>query len=142
MEIYTIQVAKFRLARELGIPVVDTTRKSGRQEFAPDWSMILAYKDGQMSKEEYTEKYMEKMLRMFNQYRPEWEDFIAKPLVAVSCYCAPHVFCHRHLLVDIMEKIHTRRNLPFYKGGEIVDVQGIHYRRAVDGRTPLGVVVA
>lgn len=138
MEIYTVQIAKYRMARELNIPIVDTTRKSGVQVFAPDWDMIMGHKEGTLTSAAYTEKYRTKMLRTFNHYRPEWESLIEHPLVALACYCSPFVFCHRHLLVDIMEIIHHKRGLPFYRGGEITDVNGVRLKRSLDGMAPLG----
>lgn len=137
MEIYTVQMSKFRLAQTLGIPTVDITVRSGRPEFAPDWNMVMDLKRGQLTSEEYAKRYREKMLLMYNLYRPEWQAFLKRPKVAVMCYCPAGVFCHRHLLVDIMEKLTTRLYLPFYRGGEIISVEGVQSKRLLDGRAPL-----
>jgi hypothetical protein len=118
--VYTIQMGKWRVAQALKIPFKDITVKSGDPIFAPDWDMVLGHRDGKITDAEYTKKYYEKMLRMYNQYRPEWDELLAKPTVAISCYCSANKFCHRHILREIIEKILNKRELPYQYGGEIM----------------------
>lgn len=119
MKLFTVQLAKHRQVAALGVKLIDTTVKSGRFYLAPTWDMVLGYKRGELSVDEYTRKYTEHMQLQYRLYRPEWEEVIALPEFAIACYCAPGVFCHRHLLKNIFEKICTNRSLPFQYAGEI-----------------------
>lgn len=119
MNLYTIQMASWREAKRLGIPLYDITCKSGDEIFAPERSDLYEHKAGRMSDEEYTRRYHEKMLRTFNHYRPEWERFLLKNAVALACYCPAGGFCHRYLLKDILLKLHLKRHLPCSYLGEI-----------------------
>lgn len=119
MNLYTIQMASWREAKRLGIPLYDITCKSGDEIFAPERSDLYEHKAGRMSDEEYTRRYREKMLRTYNFYRPEWDRFIQKEVVALACYCPAGKFCHRYLLKDILLKLHMRLHLPCAYLGEV-----------------------
>ena len=119
MEMYTIQLASWREARRLGIPMVDITAKSGDETFAPEWDALRDFKMGLMSESEYERRYRDHMLTTFRLYRPEWENFLSRELVAVACYCGAGTFCHRHIFKDLVKTIHEKRKLPFVYGGEI-----------------------
>jgi uncharacterized protein YeaO (DUF488 family) len=117
--LHTVQLAKHRQVAAMGVKLVDTTAKTGKFFLAPTWDMVMAYKNGQMPMDEYSRRYKDRMLQMFNQYRPEWEEVLAIPEMALGCYCAPGAFCHRHLLKAIFETICQRRGIPFEYAGEI-----------------------
>lgn len=105
-EIYTIQMGKWRVAKTLSIELIDITVKSGNPIFAPSWDMVKAYKDGQMSEETYTTLYNEMMRKSYRYNRGEWVALLNKPKLALACYCKAGDFCHRHLLADMLRRLH------------------------------------
>lgn len=119
MELYTIQLAKHRWAASAGIKVIDTTVKSGLFYLAPTWDMVLGFKRGELTADGYTKRYEERMLHMYNHYRPEWDAFLAEPCMAIACYCSAGRFCHRHLLKDIVRRVLRSRKVDFIDCGEI-----------------------
>lgn len=119
MEVSTIQMAKWRIAKELDIELIDTTVKSGIQAFAPKWEMVLSHKAGTITDEEYTKQYREMMLRSYMTNQTVWNGLISKERVALACYCSPDRFCHRHLLVKYIEGICKAHDIPFRYMGEI-----------------------
>lgn len=119
MKVFTIQLSSWRKARARSIPFVNTTVKSGRGQFAPSWEMVRGIKNGEISEDQYTSLYLERMQRSVIENPDHWSTLLAMPEVAVSCYCGAGKFCHRHLLVDFIEGLCNERNIPFERGGEI-----------------------
>ena len=120
MELWTIQMSKWRKAQKLGLPFTDTTVKGNiMSPFAPDWEFVKAYKDGLISEEEYTALYKDKMRRSYQARQAEWLSFLRQEKAAVSCFCTPGKFCHRILLVDILKKVAEHHHIPFHYAGEV-----------------------
>lgn len=120
MELFTVQVGKWRQARNRGIALVDTTVKSGNSIFSPTWDMVLGHKSGSVSDEEYTRLYRERMSTSWKAHKPEWQAFLrmTEP-VAIACYCKAGHFCHRYLLRDLLKELCERQNIPFLYYGEL-----------------------
>ena len=107
MDVYTYQIAKWRVVKALdsGIVLIDTTVKTGYKQVAPTWEMVMGSKDGSVSPENYTRQYNE-ILDYSRQVNPRfWGSLLRLEKVALGCYCAPGKFCHRHLLVDDLRKL-------------------------------------
>lgn len=102
VEIWTIQMAQWRALEGTGIVLIDTTVKSGLKAFAPAWDMVLGHKDGSMSNERYTELYQGLMRSSWREQPQAWLDLLAKPKIALACYCKPGNFCHRHILASYL----------------------------------------
>lgn len=102
VEIWTIQMAQWRTLEGTGIVLIDTTVKSGLKAFAPAWDMVLGHKDGSMSNERYTELYQGLMRSSWREQPQAWLDLLAKPKIALACYCRPGNFCHRHILASYL----------------------------------------
>lgn len=120
MELWTIQLANYRLAKQLDIPLIDTTVKSGESTFAPSWDIVTGVKSGKIIEEQYTQEYTQLMRSSFVRNPSRWIEVCLMPKVAVSCYCSPGKFCHRHLLAEMFEKICTIRGIPFELKGELL----------------------
>lgn len=74
---------------------------SGVKAFAPDFAAVMAYKRGEMSEEEYTARYLEKMGHSRVENKRAWDYLETYPRLAAACYCKAGVFCHRHLFVQL-----------------------------------------
>lgn len=126
MELFTIQVAKWRLLKDSGIEFMDTTVKSNPYGlFSPTWEIVLGVKSGQISEEEYSKAYKRLILERWKDrdLRLEFFEFLDKPRVAIACFCPPGKFCHRVLLVELLRDLHIFLNRPFQYSGEIKDKQ-------------------
>lgn len=119
MDVSTIQLAKWRLAKDLNIEVIDSTVRSGIPALAPSWNMVMQHKSGKLSDEDYTKQYRELMLKSYMTNQTVWNELINKDKIAIACYCNPDKFCHRHLLVKYLEGVCVSRNIPFRYMGEI-----------------------
>ena len=120
MQLSTIQIAQHRLLKDTGIEFIDTSVKTGNNSiFAPTWAMVTGYKNGTISKAEYTDQYRARMVSSWQTNRTLWKEVIAKEKVAIGCYCAPGEFCHRLLLKDILEEICRHGSKAFVYKGEI-----------------------
>lgn len=92
---------------------LNATRQSGDPNFAPTWDMIHAYKEGSLSREEYTLQYLELMRQSFRDNQRAWSDVVwqvthYKMRLVILCYCKPPPeFCHRHLLAEMFQKVFT-----------------------------------
>ena len=119
MNVYTVQMGKYRLAIEKGIPFVDITVRSGIQAFAPTWPMVNRWKQNKISEDDYAALYRHKVLSEKWAFESDWKELLEYDTVALACYCKAHHFCHRLLLVDILRDIHRNENRPFDYLGEL-----------------------
>lgn len=119
IEIWTIQIGQWRVAKEREIAFIDTTAKSGLYAFAPHFSDVMLYKAGKLSEEEYTDIYHRKMDESLIQTPKYWEWLKVKPRIALACYCRAGVFCHRHLMAKRAETYLTNEDCPVILMGEL-----------------------
>lgn len=117
--LYTVQVAQWRLCKEIGIPYLDITFKSGIPAFAPEPQWVFAIKRGEISEEHYTELYTAKMRLSFRNHFDRWEELKRYDAVAIACYCPAGCFCHRHLFVEMVRKYLELNGIEVVLGGEI-----------------------
>jgi uncharacterized protein YeaO (DUF488 family) len=127
LDLFTIQLSKWWQARSRDIILLDTTVKTGTSVFAPTWEMVMGYKQGVITWDEYTQQYYNRMNASWKSEkdRPVWLGTIesTEPL-AIACMCryeGPHTHCHRFLLKELFEKLCERRGIPFYYYGELTD---------------------
>jgi len=95
-------MGQWRLAEAQGIKLLNITAKNGIQAFAPDYSLVMDYKSGKVSEEEYSEIYLAKMVRSKEEFKLYWDTLAKYPRMALACYCAPNTFCHRHLFLNLV----------------------------------------
>lgn len=119
LELYTIQMAKWRLAKELNIPLLDITAKSGLSCFAPLFSNVMAFKRGELSEKEYTKLYLEKMEESKVKFPSHWDKLKLYDKVAIACYCKVDTFCHRYLFRDLLEDYLNTAGINVINKGEI-----------------------
>lgn len=130
--LYTVQIAQWRLCKELGIPLLDTTFKSGQPCFAPEQSWVMSYKRGELSEEAYTKLYTQKMRHSFREFHDRWEELKKYDTVAIACYCAAGCFCHRHLFLEMVRKYLELDGIGVTLGGEITQDTVQHILRATN----------
>lgn len=122
MHVFTLQLSRWREARNRDVVVMDTSVKTGFSIFKPTWDMVMGYKSGQISEAQYTEQYLALMNASWKnpEQRPKWLTTIeSDEPTAIACFCKPGDFCHRHLLVGIFERLCKARNLDFFYYGEL-----------------------
>ncbi len=84
---------------------LNITVKSGDKTFAPTWDMVTKMRSGQMTQEEFKSKYYDLMRRSYKRNCSRWQSLLEKEEVVFVCYCPVGTFCHRYILVEILEKI-------------------------------------
>jgi len=112
MKVWTAQY------RYTGPDRYDVTVKTGDPAFAPSWDMVMKYKRGKISEEGYTVLYRNLMRRSYRDHYQAWMDLIHLDEVTLVCYCKGGTFCHRYLLVDLLEKVCRHHGVPFMAMGE------------------------
>jgi hypothetical protein len=118
VRIYTCQIAVRQKAVGL---VLDTTVKSGTglgKILAPTWHIVMGVKQGHITPEEYTERYLELLRQRFRRNKQEFLEILEYDQVTLLCYCRPGDFCHRHLAVDVLVKIAKHLGIECDMGGE------------------------
>ena len=111
LNVYTAQM------RYPGKDRFDITVKSGHKAFAPTWDMVMGIKNGTMTEAQYTERYRELMSESVHKYPGAWSDLLLKGEVTLVCYCPKGAFCHRYLLVKILQYIGKLTDIEvIYKG--------------------------
>lgn len=120
MRVFTIQISKWRLAKERDIKFMDTTVKSGYSIFAPTWDLVLGHKAGTIDDDTYSRHYRDMLVRSWTDNRQKWLDFLNDDdTYALACYCPAGKFCHRHLLVRFLEKLCQQLDIDFEYYGEL-----------------------
>lgn len=119
IQVWTTQIAKWRVAKANDIFFLDTTAKSGVLAFAPDFGDVMRYKRGEMSEEEYTRIYLERMEKSKERFPVKWQCLVKRPRIAFACYCPKGKFCHRHLFLDVVEKHFTPLGYEIIRMGEL-----------------------
>lgn len=121
MKLYTVAMSQWRKAKAQDIALYDITVKSGNKLYAPADAVLWAYKRGEVSDEEYTRLYREKLAQGFVERPDDFEAFLHQsgPL-AVACYCRAGTFCHRHLFITFMQTVAEDNEIPFEYLGEIL----------------------
>lgn len=122
MRVMTIQVGKWRLARNRDIFFLDSTVKTGYSLFAPTWDMVMQHKAGTLSNDEYSAMYRDLMIRSWTSRRVEWMKILNddKP-IALGCFCRAGAFCHRLLLKDFLKQLCKQLEISFEYYGELTD---------------------
>jgi hypothetical protein len=117
MIVYTGQMAKWRSYMAAGLPLIDTTVKTGESIFAPTWEIVQGVKSGRISEAEYTEAYVTLMHQRMRQYPHQWHTAVLASEGVICCFCTAFKFCHRYLLIDILENYCLHHHIEFiYKG--------------------------
>lgn len=92
--------------RGLSLPIVDVTVKSGIKAFAPTWDIVMGVKQGKITQQQYTERYLNLMRRSYKANPVEWSMLVESTIpFLIGCYCNPDDFCHRFILADILQKL-------------------------------------
>ena len=106
LSVYTVQISvAHRLGLTKELRYLDITVKSGDKAFAPTWKMVMGYKEGTLSLEDYTEEYYRLMRESYRRNRQRWDEIIGMDEVILACYCRAGDFCHRYLLKDMLVKL-------------------------------------
>lgn len=119
MKLYTIRVQSWRRAKNLDIPFIDTTVKTGNKAFAPTWPLLSKYKSKLIDADAYTERFYELMRISYRNNPEEWDEIMSHETLAIGCYCPSGEFCHRYLLKDIFQKVAESRGIEFEYLGEL-----------------------
>lgn len=121
MRIWTTQIRNIERARKQveGVTFYDVTQKSGDKMFAPDWCMVMAYKNGRISWDEFTAYYNDLMRDRFRENRDYYIRFCFENSYVLTCYCKSKTKCHRHLLAKLLRDFCNKNGIHFEFGGEI-----------------------
>ena len=84
---------------------VRSAQKSGNQEFAPTWDMVMGVKNRGITEQAFTRRYIAMMEQSYEVNGRIWEHLMNMDEVILACYCRPRTFCHRYLLRDILVEL-------------------------------------
>lgn len=121
LEIYTCRVQDHRRLKSEGVEWLDTTVKTGASVFKPTWSMVMGWKNKEITDDQYTVMYRQLMERSWQENKDVWLQTLETDRLVLGCFCPPDTFCHRRLLAKMMVKvaqIHLGRMATYH--GEIV----------------------
>lgn len=118
MKVYTCQMSKWREAARLGIHFLDITVKSGDSPFAPTWDFLMEYKKD-LDEDKYIKKFTILMRKSYAGNKSRWLEVCNMEAVVLACYCKAGKFCHRHLVVDMLEKVCNNEGIDFERGEEL-----------------------
>jgi hypothetical protein len=65
--------------------------------FAPNWSMVMDFKNGLLSEDEYTKKYL---IILDGIPVSIWTELFKMETATLVCFCPKGAFCHRNILMN------------------------------------------
>jgi hypothetical protein len=119
IEICTIQLAKWRLAKREHYHILNITAQSGLACFAPEFGNVRAYKNGELTEEQYVERYMLKMRDSYVRFKDDWARLKGHPKIAIACYCPKDAYCHRRTFSELVQKYLAAENESYVFKGEL-----------------------
>jgi hypothetical protein len=119
----TVYTSRIGYRGEAGL---DTTVKSANgigEIFAPTWALVGGHKRWQgytaLTDQQYTEIYLDLLRNRYRANEQAFIELIQRPQLILLCYCRSGVFCHRHLALDVLDKIAQAKGLSLTRGGEL-----------------------
>jgi len=95
-----------RIGIDKGIDI--TVKGNPNHVLAPTWDMVMAFKKGKITWEQYRERYLQLLSERYKTRRKEFIDLIEqarKEDVVLLCYCKDERFCHRTLAKEFLESL-------------------------------------
>lgn len=122
MILYTAQMSRHHKAKKLGFFFLDTTVKTGHPSFCPTWDMVLQFKKGEMSWEDYVTLYKEKMTQSWKENPHDWKWLMSQDSIVLGCYCTDisKEHCHRFLLRDMVKAVGNKYQIDVIDRGELL----------------------
>ena len=104
---------------------IDITVKTGTglgRVFAPTWELVSLSKKKQIPWKDYITGYTGLMRHQYVINQKAFLELLSIPEPVICCYCndtsRTTKHCHRYVLIDILQKIATKHDLPFEYIGE------------------------
>lgn len=108
---------------EAGLDITVKSAKGIGELLAPTWALVGGYKHWHgytaLTDQQYTALYLDLLRRRYRANEQAFIELIQRPQLVLVCYCRSGVFCHRHIALDVLEKIANAKGLPFTRGGEL-----------------------
>ncbi|MCY3947388.1 MAG: hypothetical protein OXF44_14015 [Anaerolineaceae bacterium] len=129
-QVLRIATARIDYRPEDNDHVLDVTVKSASgvgRLMAPQWSMVLDFKEGRIDWPTYVGRYQELMRKNYARYAQVFHDLVRNVIaerkcLVLTCYCntGPDCReCHRFLMADILEKIALSEGYEVSQEGEL-----------------------
>lgn len=98
-----------RIGEKVKGKVIDiTVKNNGGNCFAPTWGLVMDFKNGSITWEQYETKYMElirlRMQTRMKEFR-EIAEMVIKEDICLACFCKDERFCHRRLAKEILLRL-------------------------------------
>lgn len=113
LKIYTSQL------RYGGGDRLDISVKSGMKILAPTWDLVMKFKEGRITPEQFSKEYTRLMRKSYTQYQEAWLALLRNKTITLVCYCPKDSFCHRHLLAPILVSVAKHHGVKAKYLGEV-----------------------
>lgn len=117
----TICTAQMGIADEDSLDI--TIKSAGSSEgraLAPTWDIVRAIKEGRIDWRKYERDYTDLLRQRYKEHPLPFLRILERDRIVLKCYCGTdHAECHRHLAVDILEKIAQSKGIRVIRGGEV-----------------------
>jgi uncharacterized protein YeaO (DUF488 family) len=115
LHLYTARIGSYK-----GQDVLDITAKSGEPAFAPTWELVMDWKEGRITWQQYTDRYRTLMLDSYGRDPQRWLDLLRRDTLTLMCYCRADEehHCHRYLLAEFLARLGKRTGTTVVNEGE------------------------
>jgi hypothetical protein len=119
----TVYTSRIGYRGDSGLDITVKSAKGIGELLAPTWALVGGHKQWAgytpLTDDLYTSIYLDLLRSRFRTNEGAFIELIQRPQVCLLCYCRTGVFCHRHIALDVLQKIANAKGLPFARGGEL-----------------------
>lgn len=119
----TVYTSRIGYHGQSGLDITVKSAEGIGEIFAPTWALVSGHKHWQgytpLTDQQYTDIYLDLLRARYRADEHAFIEIIQREHVVLLCYCRTGVFCHRHLALDVLDKIAHAKGLPFTRGGEL-----------------------
>ena len=106
----------------LNITVKSASTPEGKA-LAPTWDMVMKSKRGEITWEQYTERYLDLLRKRYAQDKTPFLNILNRDRVVLTCYCTDWKHCHRFLAMQVLQKIAVHHGYTITLDGELPNIR-------------------
>ena len=101
-----IKLNRGQIGRNAGLDITVKSAGGWARAFTPTWPMVMGYKQGTISDQEYTQAYLKIIERAQLTIVSELVQYgrAMGDRVTFLCYCKDGAFCHTHILIEYLTR--------------------------------------
>lgn len=136
----TIFTAQMAVPDDDALDITVGTKDKAGKVLAPTWELVGGHKahNGHekfvgkhepLDDDQYTAQYKALLRERWKENRQAFINLVKRDRLVLKCYCRPGAFCHRHIALDVLDRVAQSEGIEVTRGGELLHMD---YTRRAD----------